>query len=68
MIYEMLSGRPPFRGSDLRETYKNVLFAEVTFVPTDVFSREAQGLIAGEMCHVKSVLQKQSKKSIFPHS
>ena len=29
MIYEMISGRPPFRGKDLRETYKNVLFADV---------------------------------------
>jgi len=31
MIYEMLNGKPPFRGRDLRETYKNVLFKEVKF-------------------------------------
>ena len=29
MIYEMLSGKPAFRGGDLRQTYQNVLFAEV---------------------------------------
>ena len=33
MIYEMLHGRPPFRGRDLRETYKNVLFMDITFPP-----------------------------------
>ena len=31
MMYEMLHGRPPFRGGDLRETYKNVLFGELKF-------------------------------------
>ena len=46
MIYEMISGRPPFRGKDLRETYKNVLFAEVTFVD-DLFSSSAKTLING---------------------
>ena len=34
MVYEMLAGVPPFRGGDLRETYKNVLFAEVYFICT----------------------------------
>ena len=31
MIYEMIHGRPPFRGRDLRETYKNVLFMDIVF-------------------------------------
>ena len=46
MIFEMISGRPPFRGKDLRETYKNVLFAEVKFVD-ETFSSSAISLISG---------------------
>ena len=47
MIYEMLSGKPTFRGVDLRQTYQNVLFADVMFVPSEVFSPEAKSLISG---------------------
>ena len=46
MIYEMMSGRPPFRGSDLRETYKNVLFKDIEFMD-DLFSPCAKTLISG---------------------
>ena len=44
---EMLAGSPPFRGSNLRDTYKNVLFAEVVFAPAELFSSAAQTLIMG---------------------
>ena len=44
---EMLAGCPPFRGNNLRDTYKNVLFAEVVFTPVELFSPAAQSLIAG---------------------
>lgn len=47
MLYEMLAGCPPFRGSNLRDTYKNVLFAEIVFTPVELFSPAAQTLIAG---------------------
>lgn len=47
MIYEMLAGIPPFRGSDLRQTYQNVLFADLKFSPQEKFSEESMTLLRG---------------------
>ena len=47
MIFEMLSGLPPFRGPDLRQTYQNVLFADLKFTPADKFSEASKVLLKG---------------------
>ncbi len=48
MIFEMLCGVPAFRGSDLRQTYQKVLFAEVDFTPyPDRFSDASKELLLG---------------------
>lgn len=47
MIYEMLAGIPPFRGPDLRQTYQNVLFADLKFIPPEKFSEPAILLLGG---------------------
>ena len=47
MIYEMLSGVPAFRGADLRQTYQKVLFSELEFRPTELFSEPAKTLLVG---------------------
>jgi serine/threonine protein kinase len=47
MIYEMLGGTPPFRGADLRQTYQNVLFADLKFSPAENFSEAAVILLRG---------------------
>jgi serine/threonine protein kinase len=47
MIYEMLAGTPPFRGPDLRQTYQNVLFADLKFTPEEKFSEPATVLLRG---------------------
>lgn len=47
MIFEMLSGLPPFRGPDLRQTYQNVLFADLKFTPVDKFSEASKVLLKG---------------------
>lgn len=47
MIYEMLAGTPPFRGPDLRQTYQNVLFAELKFTDEEKFSESATILLRG---------------------
>jgi len=47
MMYEMLAGTPPFRGSDLRQTYQKVLFSDVEFKPEEKFSVQSRLLIAG---------------------
>jgi serine/threonine protein kinase len=47
MVYEMISGRPTFRGSDLRETYQRILYAKLEFIPDERFSPSAKQLLAG---------------------
>ncbi len=47
MIYEMLSGVPTFRGSDLRQTYQRILYADLEFVPEERFSPAARNLLSG---------------------
>ncbi|KAJ1435240.1 kinase-like domain-containing protein [Ochromonadaceae sp. CCMP2298] len=47
MIYEMLSGTPTFRGSDLRQTYQKILYADLEFVPEERFSVAARMLLSG---------------------
>ena len=47
MIYEMLGGTPTFRGSDLRQTYQRVLYADLVFVPEANFSEAAKDLLVG---------------------
>ena len=47
MIYEMLSGTPAFRGTDLRQTYQRVLFADLEFRPEEAFSPAARSLLTG---------------------
>ena len=37
MVYEMISGTPTFRGTNLRQTYQRVLFAPLEFVPVERF-------------------------------
>jgi len=50
MVYEMLSGTPAFRGTDLRHTYQRVLFSELIFAPEEKFSPEAKTLLNGLLC------------------
>jgi len=50
MVYEMLSGTPAFRGTDLRHTYQRVLFSELIFTPEEKFSPEAKTLLNGLLC------------------
>ena len=50
MIYEMISGTPAFRGTDLRHTYQRVLFADLEFTPDEKFSAEAKTLLTGLLC------------------
>jgi len=50
MVYEMLSGTPAFRGTDLRHTYQRVLFSELIFTPEEKFSVEAKTLLNGLLC------------------
>jgi serine/threonine protein kinase len=38
MIYEMISGVPPFRGQNLKLTYQNILYAELKYRPPERFS------------------------------
>jgi len=47
MIYEMLAGTPAFRGSDLRQTYQKILYADLEFHPEERFSLEARVLLSG---------------------
>ena len=47
MIYEMLCGYPTFRGTDLKQTYQKVLYAEVQFHEEINFSPSARELILG---------------------
>lgn len=47
MIYEMLAGKPTFRGTDLRETYQRILYAKLEFTPEDRFSESAKQLLTG---------------------
>lgn len=47
MIYEMLSGTPTFRGTDLRQTYQRILYADLEFVPEERFSLSSRVLLAG---------------------
>jgi serine/threonine protein kinase len=47
MVYEMLCGQPCFRGDDLKQTYRRVLFAEISFLPEGTFSSAARALISG---------------------
>jgi len=47
MIYEMLCGTPAFRGSDLRQTYQKILYADLEFVPEERFSQAARMLLSG---------------------
>jgi serine/threonine protein kinase len=47
MIYEMLAGKPTFRGVDLRETYQRILYAKLEFSPEDRFSNSAKDLLNG---------------------
>ena len=66
MIFEMISGTPPFRGKDLRDTYKNVLFAEVSFVPAEVFSPVAIDLIKGK--NFSYNCSSNLRSDILPHT
>lgn len=47
MIYEMLCGKPTFRGNDLRETYQRILYSKLEFIPEDRFSPNARKLLEG---------------------
>lgn len=47
MIYEMIGGKPTFRGADLRETYQKILYAKLEFVPEERFSPAAKSLLEG---------------------
>ena len=50
MVYEMLSGTPAFRGTDLRHTYQRVLFSELIFTPEEKFSIDSKELLHGLLC------------------
>jgi serine/threonine protein kinase len=45
MIYEMISGSPPFRGQNLKFTYQNILYAELQYRPPDRFSVPSMELL-----------------------
>lgn len=47
MIYEMLGGKPTFRGADLRETYQRILYSKLEFQPEERFSPSAKLLLEG---------------------
>lgn len=45
MIYEMISGMPPFRGQNLKHTYQNILYAELQYRPPVRFSAPSMELL-----------------------
>lgn len=63
MIYEMLQGKPPFRGRDLRQTYKNVLFAKLSF-PEFPVSNVSRSLGELQPDDVDPLMQRPGRKSV----